>query len=245
MTPQATFKDTVLARSSCREFRPEPVPESLLAEVFGLAQRAPSWCNTQPWHVTVTADIVATKRFAHALTAHVEAPGAEPEPDIDMPDTYTGAHALRRRESGLQLYSALGITREDSAARRSQGLRNFAFFDAPHVAIITVDRELGPYALVDAGVYVGHLVLAASHFGLGSVAQAAIARHAGFVRQYFELPTTESVVLAVSLGWPKPDAAANQFRTGRADLSEVVRGLRTSASVTVDSQSVCQAARTR
>lgn len=225
MTDQLTFEDTVLGRFSCRAFRPAAVPERLLADVLTLAQQAPSWCNTQPWHVLVTSDSNETRRFARALTRHVEGCDGAGNPDIPMPDSYHGDHAERRRSSGMQLYSALGIEREDVAARRSQALRNFEFFDAPHVAIVTVDNDLGPYALVDAGIYVGHLVLAASHYGLGSVAQASVARHADFVRQYFELPTSESVLLAVSLGWPDSEAPANHFRTARVDLTAVVRGL--------------------
>lgn len=43
------FDEVVATRHSCRAFTDAPVPDDVLAEVLGLAQQAPSWCNTQPW----------------------------------------------------------------------------------------------------------------------------------------------------------------------------------------------------
>ena len=40
-------------RASTRAFRPEPIERATLVELFAAAQRAPSWCNIQPWHVVV------------------------------------------------------------------------------------------------------------------------------------------------------------------------------------------------
>ena len=47
------FLDIVNARRSMRDFKTDPVPEEVIAAVFGAAQRAPSNCNTQPWFVHV------------------------------------------------------------------------------------------------------------------------------------------------------------------------------------------------
>ncbi|MEL0137868.1 MAG: nitroreductase family protein, partial [Halieaceae bacterium] len=52
-----TFLDIVKSRRSMREFKSDPVPDSVIEAVFGTAQRAPSNCNTQPWFVhVVTGD---------------------------------------------------------------------------------------------------------------------------------------------------------------------------------------------
>ena len=47
------FLNIVSSRRSMRDFKPDPVPQDIIASVFGGAQRAPSNCNTQPWFVHV------------------------------------------------------------------------------------------------------------------------------------------------------------------------------------------------
>lgn len=106
------MKDVVLEqlladRWSCRAFRSDTVPEETIRRMFEIAQRAPSWCNTQPWHVHVTQG-AATARFKAALLSHVESAGLTSESDYSMPVAYSGIHRERRRESGWQLYEAVG-----------------------------------------------------------------------------------------------------------------------------------------
>ena len=44
------FDDVILGRRSIRGYKPDPVPRALIEEVIGLAMRAPSSMNTQPWN---------------------------------------------------------------------------------------------------------------------------------------------------------------------------------------------------
>ena len=206
-------------RYSCRAFLPDPVPDEIIERLFGAAQRTASWCNTQPWQVHLLGG-EAISRFSREITEHVLS--HEQSADLGMPE-YEDVYLERRRESGFALYSALGIERSDREARGLQMLKNFTFFGAPHTAIITTDRALGTYGAVDCGGYVSNLLLTAQSLGLGSIAQAAIAMYADFVRQWLELPEDRAVVCAVSFGYADPEEPANAFRTTRADLDVVVR----------------------
>ena len=93
------------------------------------------------------------------------------------PREYLGVYLERRRESGFQLYNTLGIARGDKVAYAKQALENYNFFGAPHVAIIHTDEPLGIYGAIDCGAYVGNFMLAAQALGLGTIPQAALARH--------------------------------------------------------------------
>ena len=66
-----------------------------------------------------------------------------------------------------------------------QALENYNFFGAPHVAIIHTDEALGIYGAIDCGAYVGNFMLAAQALGLGTIPQAALARHSGMIRRHF------------------------------------------------------------
>ena len=206
------------ARYSCRAYLPDPVPEAIVERIVQAAGRAPSWCNAQPWKVTVTRGDETT-RFREVMTQVVSAD--QPSPDIPWPASYSGAYNDRRRTCGFQLYEALGIARDDHAARQAQSLRNFAFFDAPHVAIISSEAELGPYGAMDTGGFVTAFMLAATGLGVASIAQASVAAYPDVIRRHFNLPQTRQILCAISFGYADTDHPANGFRTDRAALNEI------------------------
>ena len=162
------------ARFSCRGFRPDPVPEDVITDIFDVARWAASWNNLQLWD-----DMIVTRpETTRALSAELLAAAKAKEPfdtDFPYPEGYSGVYLERRREVGYGLYKAVGIERNDYAARERQGLENFRFFGAPHVALLTVPAEQGVYGVLDAGGFVTAFMLAAQTHGVASIAQAALA----------------------------------------------------------------------
>lgn len=220
MTQIDTFTDILKARYSCRAFSPDPVPEEVITQIVATARHVPSWCNAQPWQLTITRGD-GTERFRTALMNAAEG-GAPPEPDLPWPSKYSGAYADRRRTCGFQLYDAVGIEKSDRAGRAAQMLRNYALFDAPHVAIVTSPTELGPYGAMDSGGFVTAFTLAATALGVATIPQAAIAAYAPLVRAHLGLPEDRMVLCAISFGYADEDHPANQFRTERADPSDII-----------------------
>lgn len=204
-------------RFSCRAFVPAQVPEEVVEQIVAAAQLTPSWCNVQPWQVDITRG-AATDR----LRADLLADGSRGS-DLPFPPGYTGLHAQRRRRVGWQLYEAVGVERGDRAGSAREMLRNFEFFGAPHVAVITAPADLGPYAAIDCGLYVQSFLLAAQAHGVATVAQAALAEKSAFLRQWFGIGDDRVVVCAISFGYPDREHRANSFRADRAPLHETVR----------------------
>ncbi len=143
--------------------------------------------------------------------------------DFPFPREYTGVYLARRRESGFQLYNALGIARGDKAGYAKQALENYNLFGAPHVAIIHSDEALGTYGAIDCGGYVTSFMLAAQALGVATVPQAALAFHSDLVRQHFGLGDDRRVVCGISFGYPDREHKANSYRTSRAAIDDTVR----------------------
>ncbi|MDB5828961.1 MAG: nitroreductase [Variovorax sp.] len=223
-TLQAALRQLLHARHSCRAFLPAPVPEATLDAILTLAQRTASWCNTQPWQVVVTRGD-ATHRFREALQAEMARPEdavADVIPDFPYPLRYEGRYLERRRESGFQLYEAVGVARGDRAAGAAQAAENFGFFGAPHVAILTTSDDLGVYGAIDCGAWVSNFMLAARAHGVASIAQAALAARPDFLRAHFGLARDRKIVCGISFGYADTKAPVNGYRTSRAPLSEAV-----------------------
>ncbi|UOA31167.1 Nitroreductase NfnB [Sulfitobacter sp. DSM 110093] len=214
------FAALLQARYSCRAFRSDPLPEETIIQIVSAARHVPSWCNAQPWQVTVTRG-AATDAFRAALlkAANENTPV---EPDLAWPSGYSGPYAERRRTCGFQLYDAVGIAKSDRDARKAQMLRNYELFDAPHVAIVTSPAELGPYGAMDCGGFVTAFTLAATALGVASIPQAAIAAYAPLVRESLDLPEDRLVLCAISFGYADSDHPTNAFRTERAAPSDII-----------------------
>jgi nitroreductase len=215
------LEQLMTARFSCRSFRPEQVARVTIERILKTAQTTASWCNSQPWRVEITSG-AATQRFREVMYA--AASGGKPASgDFPFPREYTGVYLARRRESGFQLYNALGIERGNKGGYAKQALENYNFFGAPHVAIIHSDEALGTYGAIDCGGYVTSFMLAAQALGVATVPQAALAFHSDLVRQHFSLGDDRRVVCGISFGYPDREHKANSYRTSRATIDEAVR----------------------
>lgn len=214
-----TLEELLHARHSCRGFLPDEVPRETAERIIADAGRAASWCNVQPWHLIVTGRD-ATERLRSALLSEVET--ATPQPDLDYPSGYPGSYRDRRRVCGWQLYDAVGVAKGDRAASSAQSMENFRFFGAPHVALLTTERELGPYGALDCGGFILAFMLAAQALGVASIAQAAIAAYAPFLHRHFEIPENRMILCAISFGFEDTAHPANSFRTERAALQEIM-----------------------
>lgn len=215
------FEHVVKSRYSCRRFRPEPVPDDTVQGILELAQRTPSWCNSQPWQVVITR-AKGTERLRHALYEHARS-AAPAAPDFPFPAAYLGVYRERRKVCGVQLYQSLGIGRDDKAAAAEQALENFRLFEAPHVAIVTTAEALGAYGMLDCGLYVQTFMLAARSLGVDCIAQAALASYPALLRELLNLPDERKVVCGVSFGYADASHPIHSYRTARASVSESVR----------------------
>ncbi len=213
------FEELVRNRYSCRKFLPAPVLRPTIERILDLAQQTPSWCNVQPWQVVLVTGGAVTS-FRDSLLAHA-AGGHSPKPDFPFPLRYEGIYRERRKVCGVQLYQALGIGRENREGAERQRLENFRFFDAPHVALITTEEELGVYGAVDCGLYVANFMLAAKNFGVDSIAQAALASYPDLIRSRFGLPSNRKLVCGISFGYADAEHPIHRYRTERARAGEV------------------------
>jgi nitroreductase len=109
----------------------------------------------------------------------------------------------------------MGIARDDKAGRYDAWLRNYGFFDAPHVAIVACDQRLGPYAYVDVGVWLGYVLTAAQALGIDTCPMASVAAYPEPLRAHLPIGETEVVLFGLALGHADPGAPANATRTTR------------------------------
>lgn len=212
----------ILDRHSVRAFLDKPVSKETLSTILRKAQQSPSGGNVQPWHVYVTVgeDRAAfIKKVQDSIREH---PMGEPDsPDI-YPKGLKEPYKQRRAQCGYDMYSALGIPKEDKMAGILQVMKNFDFFGAPVGIFFAIDKQMGRPQWAHMGMYIQSLMLAAVEAGLGTCPQEAWMLRHNTVREHFNIPDELDFYCGLALGYPDPEHAINQYRTERASLDEVV-----------------------
>ncbi|MEM8562045.1 MAG: nitroreductase [Pseudomonadota bacterium] len=215
----AVFDEVVRKRRSLRAFLPEPLPDALLHRLFDVAQRAPSNCNTQPWltHVVSGAKLEVLRRempkrfMAGDMTL-----------DFPYDGAYEGVYKERQYASAQAMYDAAGIERKDKAARHEQFMRNFTFFDAPHVAFLFLPEPFGLREAADLGMFAQTLMLGMTANNIGSCPQTSLGFQAGLVREVLGLEASNKLLFGISFGLSDPDAQVNRCATDRATVPDHV-----------------------
>jgi len=211
------FDSIIRDRRSVRGFLPDrPVPRDVLLEVLELAQLAPSNCNVQPWRVTIASG-PARDRLRAALG---EAIGRGEMPDAEDPmDAFSGDYRRRQVECAVAMYREMGIARDDHEGRMRATLRNFEFFDAPQVAIVSMHKSFGVRVALDVGAYVQTLLLALWSRGVASCAQASLSSYPGIIRRELAIPDDLRILCGISFGYEDPAVPANRTRQTREPVA--------------------------
>jgi nitroreductase len=211
---------TISSRRSIRAFLDRPVSRTKVEEILAIASRAPSGNNSQPWRVHVLSG-AAKARLSAAILAERGSGAPEPAPEYHYyPEVWPEPFLSRRREVGWALYGLLSIERGDRIGARAWHDRNLTFYGAPVGMILTTDRRLGLGALIDVGMFMEALIVAARAFGLETCAQAAFGAYHAVARRELALAPEEMVICGLSLGFEDRDASPNRLRTTRVAVED-------------------------
>jgi nitroreductase len=227
----ASVDAAIESRFSTRAFLPRPVPREIIIDILRVARRAPSGTNTQPWKVYVLQGASRDSLVEKVCAAH-DAIYANPalaaeyaEEYAYYPEKWVSPYVDRRRENGWGLYGLLGITKGDRDKMHAQHHRNFRFFDAPVGFMFTLDRVMGRGSLVDYGMFIQSIMVAARARGLHTCPQAAWNGFGKIILPHIGAGPDEMLVCGMSMGWAEENAKVNSFHTPRVPVEEFTQWL--------------------
>lgn len=221
----ASVDAAITSRMSARAFLPQAVPRSTLEHILQVASRAPSGTNTQPWKVYVLQgasrdSLVDKVCAAHDALRADPALAAEYREEYDYyPEKWVSPYIDRRRENGWGLYGLLGIGKGDKDKMHLQHQRNFRFFDAPVGLMFTLDKVMGRGSLVDYGMFLQNIMVAARAQGLHTCPQAAWNGFARIILPHIGAADNEMLVCGMALGFADPADPVNGFHTPRETVA--------------------------
>ena len=218
--------EAINSRIACRQFLEKPVDPNIVRKLIEGAARAASSSNLQPWNVYAVTGGPLTEIRRQAVEAIEQKDWRTLETEYpDMPENLWEPYLSRRSVFGAQLYSSLGISRDDWAKALEHIKQQFRFFNAPVGLFITIDRGLGPGQWADLGGYVGALAYLARGYGLDSCPQVIWTRVYKIVSEFLKFPPEQMLYCGMGIGYGDRSHPLNSFRTHRAKLQEFCKFL--------------------
>lgn len=220
MLGRMNLDEAMRTRRSVRGFLPKRVPDEILREVFELAQHAPSNCNVQPWRVFVGSGEVRdelSRRLVDATHESIGKGGAGLRVF-----RFDGDYRRLQIECAVELYEKMGVARDDQEGRVRGIVRNYELFDAPHVAIICMEKVFDISVALDIGMYMQNLLLALWARGIAACPQAALTAHDGITRELLGIPDNLQLLAGISFGYEDKDVPANDSRQKREPIERNV-----------------------
>jgi nitroreductase len=219
---QNLVDEAICSRHSIRAFLPRKVEMDDIRAILEVAARAPSGTNTQPWKVYVLQG-ERLRKLSQRLMAIYEQPEEYAKLSTEYeyyPTAWVSPYIERRRKVGFDLYSLLGLGRENKAGMHAQMGRNFQFFDAPVGLIFSIDRIMQQGSWLDYGMFLQNIMLAAQARGLATCPQAAFTIFNKDIAAELGFADSEMLVCGMALGYADPDKIENSLVTERAALDE-------------------------
>ena len=221
----------IQSRFSARAFLSKPVERSLIEEILSVSARAPSGVNTQPWKVYVLQGNSRNGLVEKVCAAH-DAMRVNPELAKDYkevydyyPEQWVSPYIDRRRENGWSLYGLLGIGKADKDKMHLQHQRNYRFFDAPVGLMFTMDKVMGRGSLLDYGMFLQNIMVAARARGLHTCPQAAWNGFSTIILPHIGASDGEMLVCGMALGYADTSDVVNTLHTPRVPATEFTHWL--------------------
>ena len=211
----------ISSRRSVRAFLPTPVPPEDVEAILSTARYSASGMNMQPWRVHVLTG-EAKSRLSAVLAELDDSPEGSrdlQEPYNYYPREWFPPYLERRRKVGWDLYGLLGIAKGDKDRMHKQHGRNYRFFDAPVGLFFTVDRQLEEGSLLDYGMFLQSVMIAARARNLHTCPQAAFLKFHCQIADFLEIPVGQMLVCGMSLGYADPASIENSLVTEREPVS--------------------------
>lgn len=211
----------LVTRRSTRAFLPTPVPRTDVEAILDVARYCASGVNTQPWHVHVLMG-AAKQRLSEAIMQIHDDPSLVAtldEPYDYYPQEWISPYIDRRRKVGWDLYGLLGIQKSDKERMHAQHGCNYSFFGAPVGLMFTIDRGMGRGSLIDYGMFLQSIMVAARARGLDTCPQAAFTTFHRVISEELAIPEQQMFVCGMSLGYADPSRIENSLVTEREVVS--------------------------
>ena len=211
-----SLSEIIKNRKSIRAYLDKPVKNDLIKDMLLKASQSPSGGNLQPWKIY----IVNEKSMDDFLKFQKNWKGSEEPPYPIYPEKLKEPYRTSRNQMGEDMYSLIGIERDDKIGRMNQMLKNFDFFGAPVGLFCFVDKQMGLPQWSDLGMFLQTFMLLAIDSGLDTCAQESWSLKQNCVRTHLNISEDYILFCGMAIGYADRSSKINELSTSRRSIDE-------------------------
>lgn len=205
-------------RHSVRQFTDEAVDKGVITEIVRLAQRSPSWVNSQPWQVYCAMGSSLAK--IKSEYQHRDQEGGHGDPDLSV---------MSRNEWGKLPQANMKQWRHEivhhftnfDEAHEKMTAASATLYNSPVILYITIPKASPDWSIFDAGAFAQTLMLAATEQGLGTIPTYNSVRFPDILHRILKVPEDERFIIGISLGY-KADTKINSYHSDRLPVEQIL-----------------------
>ncbi|MBB1079760.1 nitroreductase [Limosilactobacillus sp. STM2_1] len=212
------LQEAINHRHSVRKFQDKPVKREVITKIVQLAQRAPSWVNSQPWQVYCAMDNSLQKiKDAYHKQDTV---GNHGQPDLPVMNrekwaAQTQANMKEWRHEIVHHFANFDEAHEEMTNASA------SLYHSPVILYITIPKASPDWSIFDAGLFAENLMLAATDCGLSTIPTYNSVRFPTILHQILKVPENERFIVGISLGYPT-ETTINTYRSKRRPVNEIL-----------------------
>ena len=207
--------EVITTRRSVRKFLDTPVEQEKLDKIFEIAQRSPSWANSQPWQSFVASG----ETLKRIKAAYAENYANKVHTNLETPRPQEWNELAKQRMKDLRPT----MVRDCGEAVEEFVELNQTMFGAPTVIFLCKDKILKEWAMYDIGAYSQSIMLAAKELGLGAIQAIQVVNYPDVLRKEMSIPETFDVMIGIAIGYADYDHKINNFVSDRDPIEDCVR----------------------
>lgn len=211
-------KQAIQKRHSVRHFTDQKIDSKQLKEMIGIAQKAPSWVNSQPQKVYVaqgeTLEAIRKQQQELAIT------GAKTNSDIPPMSRKRWSEQAQKNmaEWSRGIPIVLGDNWQETLGEEANQLYN-----APAVVYLTLPKGYTPWSLFDLGAFSQNILLVTTEQGIGSIVAYNFVKYPQILREELNISSDEEIIVGIGLGFEDEQAQVNRITSKRMDTESILK----------------------
>lgn len=210
------FEKVVKERHSVRDFSEKDVSNDLLTKIVKVAQRTPSWTNSQPWKVYIAKG----KALQQIKRSHLQKSQEGLPSNTEIKQISSTKWGKLPTENTQTFSNNLTKFLGDDAEK--MGKSQIELYNAPALVYLVAEKDVSPWMIYDIGAFSQTLMLAAKNEGVDSIPAYEIVRFPEDIHSALNIPDTEIIVAGIALGYPTDDTL-NDFYTDRDNTEDILK----------------------
>lgn len=193
-----TTKKAIEQRRSIRKYKPDPVPDNIIAKLLDAARLAPSGCNAQPWRFKVIKHVDDRKLLAQTAYGQSFI--------VEAPVVFVCCADIKGYLEG----SVSGIQDIGKIRAINKHIVQIILTRTEKLKMLKTE-ELAPRVAFNVAIAVEHIILRALDFGLGTCWVRLFDENK--VREIFGWDENIHVVSLLPVGYPDESPRPRKRRT--------------------------------